>query len=54
MKLTNFFLVEKLTTYVKTQDFFFNLCEKFAFYGLDMEPNMELVNSRNLNRNRNL
>jgi hypothetical protein len=54
MKLTNFFLVEKLTTYVNRQDFSQNLCEKFAFYGLDMEPDMELVKSWNLNRNRNL
>ncbi len=54
MKLANFFLVEKLTTFVKTQDFFQNFCEKLVFYGLDMKPEPELVKSRNLNRNRNL
>jgi hypothetical protein len=42
MKLINFFPVKKLTYHVKKGKIFFQIFFfKFAFYGIDMEPELE-------------
>jgi hypothetical protein len=41
MKLIHFSILEKLTTLCKKARFFPKSFRKFAFYGLDMEPEPE-------------